>query len=112
MAGYIHIVGFKFREDISDADRQDVIDSFLALKHKCLRDGKEYILAIRHGFPQRTFPWHNDVDAVFVVEFASKEDCDYYHQKDEAHAAFLPKAKAANSPTAPGLVVAFAPVNN
>lgn len=33
------------------------------------------------------------MDAVFIVDFQSKEDERYFHEHDQTHAAFIPRAK-------------------
>uniref|UniRef100_A0A914C2U2 Stress-response A/B barrel domain-containing protein n=1 Tax=Acrobeloides nanus TaxID=290746 RepID=A0A914C2U2_9BILA len=46
-----HIVMFKYKDDITAAQKQNVITAFLTLKDNCKRNGTAYIRDIEYGFP-------------------------------------------------------------
>ncbi|WAO95610.1 Stress-response A/B barrel domain-containing protein [Fusarium falciforme] len=63
----------------------------LVLKEKCLGTvtGKPYILSSRGGRDNSVEGRNNGITHAFVVEFANKEDRDYYTFKEPAHLEFI-----------------------
>lgn len=91
-----HLVLFKFRPDISQQERQEVINRFMSLQ-KSLKNGMPYILSIEYGYQNSKEGVHGDFEIAFRVSFASLEDRDYYVGKpfitefgkyDQAHDDF------------------------
>ncbi|EAW24594.1 Dabb family protein [Aspergillus fischeri NRRL 181] len=62
----------------------------LSLKEECLhpKTGKPYIVSSTGGKECSVEGMQNGITHVFVVEFASVEDRDYYAKEDPKHLAF------------------------
>ncbi|KAJ4211292.1 hypothetical protein NW759_012770 [Fusarium solani] len=91
MASITHIVLFQFFDHVSSETIDDVVSRMFQLKEKCLAPvtGKPYILSSRGGRDNSVEGRNNGVTHAFVVEFASKEDRDYYTFKEPAHLEFI-----------------------
>ncbi|EXJ81770.1 hypothetical protein A1O1_07835 [Capronia coronata CBS 617.96] len=105
----VHIVLFKLKSSLSDAEKKEFCDDMLSLKGTCMHpaSNKPYIVSSSGGvdnspegaqvglFLSSMGPHHNHMQGGFthgfVVEFASKEDRDYYVSQDPAHQAFVKK---------------------
>ena len=101
MAPLTHIVIFGFKDDVSKATRNEVGERFHALAKESTRgaDSKPYILSIRggkdasiermtQGYEVRSGDSRRLTFAqqVWVIEFASAEDRDYYIHDCKVHA--------------------------
>ncbi|EAW11893.1 Dabb family protein [Aspergillus clavatus NRRL 1] len=86
-----HIVQFQFKSTASPAEVKDTCDRMLALKTNCIHptSQKPYIKASSGGKDNSIEGLQNGITHVFVVEFESVEDRDYYVQKDSAHLEFV-----------------------
>jgi hypothetical protein len=71
-----HLVLFKFRNNITSQEKQEVVNRFMALKNS-LKDGKPYI-TIEYGSQNSQESVKGDYDIGFRVTFASIADRDYY----------------------------------
>ncbi|EXJ54195.1 hypothetical protein A1O7_09532 [Cladophialophora yegresii CBS 114405] len=89
----IHIVLFQLKSSLSDAEKKEFCDDMLALKDTCLHptSNKPYIVASSGGVDNSPEGAQGGLTHGFVVEFASKEDRDYYVSKDPVHQAFVKK---------------------
>ena len=94
---YQHIVLFKYRAEVSPAQKQEVIRLFLALERLCLRNGRPYISSIVTGAQNSTEGAARGLEQGFIVTFRSEGDRNYYvgapgeqdsRFADPAHAAF------------------------
>lgn len=83
-----HIVLFKYRPNITWQEFEAHFDSFTALKSKCLRNGRPYMLSMRMGKNRSWEPFSKGMTHGFVLEFANQSDLDYYLTEDQVHMAF------------------------
>lgn len=74
----VHIVLFRFKADVSEADRDDVKRRFLALKHEGRRDGRPYIKDIVAGAQSSGEGAERGFEMAFVVRFSSEGDRNFY----------------------------------
>lgn len=72
-----HWVLFKFRKDVTEDEKRNVIDRFFALK-KSLKNGKPYIQSIDYGYENNENAGDSGFELAFRVNFLSLEDRDYY----------------------------------
>lgn len=72
-------------------DMGQICDSMLALKDNCIHptSSKPYIKSAVGGVDNSPEGMSDGITHVFVVEFESAEDRDYYVHKDPAHQAFI-----------------------
>ncbi|OGM49492.1 hypothetical protein ABOM_001728 [Aspergillus bombycis] len=90
MGKVTHIVQLQFKSDVGQSTIQNTITTMLSLKDKCLQreTGKPYIVSSTGGKECSVEGMQNGITHVFVVEFASAEDRDYYAKEDPVHLAF------------------------
>ncbi|KAJ9103642.1 hypothetical protein QFC19_004217 [Naganishia cerealis] len=82
MSSITHIVALKFKPNTTVEDKAGLYKAMMRLKDKCVKeDGKPYILS-KEGYDR-------GMQIVFVVEFASEADLDFYVDHDKAHAEFV-----------------------
>ncbi|GKT90177.1 LOW QUALITY PROTEIN: stress responsive A/B barrel domain-containing protein [Colletotrichum tofieldiae] len=76
------------------ADACQICDSMLALRDNCVHptSNKAYVKSIAGGLDNSPEGIQGGITHVFVVEFESAEDRDYYVHKDPAHLAFIEEA--------------------
>ncbi|KAJ9194439.1 hypothetical protein DTO164E3_7324 [Paecilomyces variotii] len=86
----VHIVMFQFKPDASEATIQDVVDRMLSLKDQCIHPttNKPYIKSSAGGKQTSPEGKSGGFTHIFVEEFETEEDRDYYTLKDPAHLAF------------------------
>ncbi|KAF7562378.1 hypothetical protein G7046_g1735 [Stylonectria norvegica] len=91
MAPIVHIVLFQFKPELTATDISSANEKMLGLKNKCIHPetGKPYIKSSIGGIDNSIEGMQGGITHAFVVEFESKEDRDYYVQKDPAHIAFV-----------------------
>ncbi|KAJ9123515.1 hypothetical protein QFC24_003729 [Naganishia onofrii] len=90
MSPVTHIVAFKFKPKTSAEDKAGLYKAMMRLKDACKKeDGKPYILSVKGGREQSKEKFNRGLQVVFVAEFASEEDLDYYVSHDKAHHAFV-----------------------
>ncbi|CEJ92964.1 hypothetical protein VHEMI08586 [[Torrubiella] hemipterigena] len=91
MAPVIHIVMFQFKEDVSTETIKEMSDRMLGLKTNCIHatTKQPYILSSRGGTDMSIEGLTQGYTHAYVVEFASKEDRDYYVKEDPVHAAYV-----------------------
>ncbi|KAI5853611.1 hypothetical protein BZA05DRAFT_444606 [Tricharina praecox] len=88
MGKVTHIVSVKLPSTPATLATQITTD-FLALQQKCQKeDGSEYILSITGGPDISIEGLQKGFTHVYVVQFASVEDRNYYVRRDSAHAEF------------------------
>jgi hypothetical protein len=73
-----HIVLFRYKSDVSAAQKQEVIRRFLALKTLARRNGKEYIASIQTGSEISGEAADQGLEQGFIVTFRSQGDRNYY----------------------------------
>ncbi|KAK1579976.1 stress responsive A/B barrel domain-containing protein [Colletotrichum navitas] len=90
----VHVVQFQYKELVPIDDVKSICDSMLALRDNCIHptSNKTYIKSIAGGLDNSPEGLQDGITHVFVVEFESSEDRDYYVHKDPAHRAFVEKA--------------------
>ncbi|KAF2120992.1 stress responsive A/B barrel domain protein [Lophiotrema nucula] len=90
MGGVTHIVQVSFKSDVSADVIQETCDRMLGLRESCLHPTtqKPYIRASKGGKDCSVEGMQNGFTHVFVVEFDSVEDRDYYALKDPKHLEF------------------------
>lgn len=76
--GVCHIVLFRYRPEVTRAQRRDITQRFAALRHNALRDGKPYIAALEHGTQASLEQAGKGFQEAFIVTFQSLSDRDYY----------------------------------
>ena len=72
-----HIVLFRFKEDVTDAQIQEVTERFVALETS-ERNGKPYILDIQYGTQNSKEGVARGYELGFIVSFKTLEDRDFY----------------------------------
>jgi uncharacterized protein YciU (UPF0263 family) len=91
-----HWVLFKFKQNITESEKQEVINRFLALKNS-LKNGSPYISFIEYGYQNSKEGLNAGFEIGFRVSFTSEADRDYYVGKpfltvpgtyDQAHDDF------------------------
>ncbi|OLN90005.1 hypothetical protein CCHL11_07228 [Colletotrichum chlorophyti] len=90
----IHVVQFQFKELVPADEVSAICDQMLALKDNCIHptSKKAYVKSIVGGLDNSPEGIQDGITHVFVVEFESTEDRDYYVNKDPAHLAFVKQA--------------------
>jgi hypothetical protein len=89
MSPTTHIVLFKYSPTIPWPILESHFTSFLALQKTCLNaHGKPYMLSLRMGKNTSWEPFGKGMTHAFFLEFASREDRDYYLLEDPVHHAF------------------------
>ena len=89
-----HFVAFRFKDSVTESQRVEVQNRFLALKTNARRNGKNYILSIESGLANSPEGADQGMTQGYIVTFKSAEDRDYYVGKpffadfDPAHDAF------------------------
>ncbi|KAM5447009.1 hypothetical protein MaudCBS49596_006189 [Microsporum audouinii] len=89
-----HVVLFQFKKGVPPETVRDICTRMLGLKDKCLHplSQKPYILSSSGGVDNSIEGIQGGMTHAFVVNFASKEDRDYYVQKDPLHQEFVRSA--------------------
>lgn len=73
-----HIVLFKFGNDVTEAQREEVADRFLAMQKTATRNGEPYIESIVVGEQNSGEGVAHGFEQGYVVTFASEGDRNYY----------------------------------
>ncbi|KAB0538939.1 hypothetical protein HNQ68_001598 [Pseudochrobactrum saccharolyticum] len=73
-----HIVLFRYRPDVSDAQRMAVLLRFRNMKHTAKRNGEPYIVSIHAGRQNSFENLGQGFDQAFIVKFRSEGDRNYY----------------------------------
>ncbi|PWY77265.1 hypothetical protein BO94DRAFT_195698 [Aspergillus sclerotioniger CBS 115572] len=86
-----HIVQFQFKSSTSPDKVQETCAHFSSLKDNCLHPTTQqpYVKSFKAGKQDSPEGMHNSITHVFVMEFESNEDRDYYLTKDPAHLGFV-----------------------
>lgn len=72
-----HWVLFKFRTDVTESEKKEIITRFLALKDS-KKNGASYITLLEYGYQNSRESAKGDYDIGFRVSFNSQADRDYY----------------------------------
>ncbi|OOF93297.1 hypothetical protein ASPCADRAFT_7529 [Aspergillus carbonarius ITEM 5010] len=84
----LHIVLFTFKPDISTTAQQKILQEFLTLPQKCKDSSQNtYIKSIRGGVECSPIS-SNEYTHVFIVEFDSLPQREYYKTVDPVHLDF------------------------
>jgi hypothetical protein len=92
-----HLVLFRYAPSVTDEQKREVRDRFLALKGAARRDGRPYIVSIETGVQNSGEGASQGLEQGFVVTFKSEGDRNFYvgtpvvtdsRYYDPAHAAF------------------------
>ncbi len=92
-----HIVLFRYKVGVTDAQKAEIRERFLALQDQCLHHGRPYILSIETGIQRSGEGADQGLEEGFLVTFRSEGDRNYYVGKpivtddrfyDPAHQAF------------------------
>jgi hypothetical protein len=90
-----HIVAFKYKPTVTQRQKTEVMKRFLALKQKCKRDGKNYVVSLVGGDCTKSLEKLTDgFEQAFIVTFKNRSDYRYYIGRpfvspfDPAHDAF------------------------
>jgi len=104
----IHVVLFKITTSPDESVAKKITSDFLSLKDNCIHPQaqKPYITKLSGGADNSPEGLQGGLTHGFVVEFASKEDRDYYVSKDPAHQAFV---KTLNDKVTDSRVIDFEP---
>ncbi|GAA95854.1 uncharacterized protein L969DRAFT_104153 [Mixia osmundae IAM 14324] len=91
-----HIVLFAYKPETTKEEIKEVREKFLALQQQCkTADNGPLVQSFHAGSNNSTEGLSGKINDAFVMTFASKEDRDYYNEKDQAHKEFkdfvLPK---------------------
>ncbi|RFU35505.1 hypothetical protein B7463_g794, partial [Scytalidium lignicola] len=90
MEKIIHIVHFQFYDTATPEEIKGVCECFVGLKENCIHPTtqKPYILSTTGGKDNSPEGLQGIFTHSYILEFASKEDRDYYISHDPAHMAF------------------------
>ncbi|CAK5284431.1 unnamed protein product [Mycena citricolor] len=86
-----HVVSFKFKSAVTEAQRQEIYESQLALATRCLSaapESKPYIHSVVGGPNLSAEGYDKGNDFAFVMVFNSMQDFNYYDKSDPVHGAF------------------------
>ncbi|KAK4689272.1 hypothetical protein P7C73_g841, partial [Tremellales sp. Uapishka_1] len=81
----------------------EITKAFLDLPKTCLKDGKPYIKSCKGGKQFSPEGFDHGMQVVFITEFESVSERDYYLDQDPVHQTF--KQDAASKYKATGVVV-------
>ncbi|KAH8690115.1 stress responsive A/B barrel domain protein [Talaromyces proteolyticus] len=86
----LHVVMLTFKDDIHPKEIQSTITRMLNLKTECLHPGtaRPYIISLRGGRENSIEGLQNGLTHIFVMEFQTTEDRNYYVRADPAHLLF------------------------
>ncbi|GCB27200.1 hypothetical protein AAWM_10085 [Aspergillus awamori] len=86
-----HIVQFQFKSSLAPERIQETCAHLVSLKDKCLHPitQKPYIKSFKAGKQDSPEGKNNGITHVFVMEFESDQDREYYLTKDPAHLGFV-----------------------
>lgn len=73
-----HIVLFRFKADVTTAQKDQIAAEFKSLQQRCLRDGKPYIQSISYGDQMSGEGVSQGFTLGFIVTFNSEGDRNYY----------------------------------
>jgi stress responsive alpha/beta barrel protein len=74
-----HIVAFKYKPTVTQLQKDEVMNRFLALKQECKRDGKNYIVSLIGGDCTESLEGlTGGFEQAFVVTFNNPDDYKYY----------------------------------
>ncbi|KID96993.1 stress responsive A/B barrel domain protein, partial [Metarhizium majus ARSEF 297] len=110
--GVNHIVMFQFKPDASAQSVKQCCDEVLGLKDQCVlaSTGKPYIARSQGGRDMSIEGFSNGFTHVFVMEFDSVADRDFYVNEDKAHHGFISKwISSADGIVSKAMVVDFVP---
>ncbi|KAK8151105.1 stress responsive A/B barrel domain-containing protein [Phyllosticta citribraziliensis] len=90
----IHVVQFGFKPEVPKEQVDEVCRRVLALKDECINPTtkKPYIKSFIGGIDKSEEGLQGGVTHVFVAEVESKDDLQYYLEKDPVHLAFSKSA--------------------
>ena len=90
-----HIVAYRYKPTITQRQKAEVMKRFLALKQKCKRNGKRYVVSLVGGDCTKSLDKLTDgFEQAFIVTFKNRSDYRYYIGRpavspfDPAHDAF------------------------
>lgn len=90
-----HVVAFRYKPEVTQQQRDDVLRRFLDLEHECTREGRPYIVSLVGGdCTQSAEKLTAGFEQVFVLTFRDRDDFAYYlgppfaSTFDHAHDAF------------------------
>ncbi|GAA5889205.1 hypothetical protein JCM6882_000674 [Rhodosporidiobolus microsporus] len=83
-----HFVAFKYKADVSEAERHLIASRFSALQDQCVHNGNWYVTVQggRQISPEQTQA--SEYHHAWTVTFNSTEERDFYLHEDPAHNAF------------------------
>ncbi|OJZ80680.1 hypothetical protein ASPFODRAFT_403797 [Aspergillus luchuensis CBS 106.47] len=86
-----HIVQFQFKASLAPEKVQETCAHLVSLKDKCLHPTthQPYIKSFKAGKQDSPEGNNNGITHVFVMEFGSDQDREYYLTKDPAHLGFV-----------------------
>ncbi|OJJ65291.1 hypothetical protein ASPSYDRAFT_194379 [Aspergillus sydowii CBS 593.65] len=85
---FLHVVLFTFKPEISPTTQREVCNEFLCLPQKCKDSShNSYIRSIRGGVECGAGS-SSDYTYVFIVEFNSMQEREYYKTADPVHLDF------------------------
>ena len=73
-----HFVAFKVRSGVTLAQKRYIAQQFLALKRKCLRSGRPYIISLQAGAANSHEGVDQGKELGFIVTFKSEGDRNFY----------------------------------
>jgi hypothetical protein len=90
-----HVVALRFKPDVTQLRKDDVMKRFLALKHECMRNGQNYIVSLVGGDCTKSLEGLTQgFEQTYIVTFKDQDDYRYYIGQpfvspfDAAHDAF------------------------
>ena len=74
-----HIVAFRYKPTVTRQQKIEVMKRFLALKKKCRRNGKNYVVSLVGGDCTKSLEGLTDgFEQAFIVTFKNRSDYRYY----------------------------------
>lgn len=77
-ANVFHVVTFRYKPDVTQAQRDAFAREILALSETSKRDGRPLILSIRYGEPNSREGFDQCFQQMFIIEFRDVADRDYF----------------------------------
>jgi hypothetical protein len=74
-----HFVAFRYKPNVTQQQKDDVMNRFLALKQECKRGGKNYIVSLVGGDCTKSMEGLTEgFEQAYIVTFKDQDDYKYY----------------------------------
>ncbi len=77
-ANIFHVIAFRYKAEVTPAQRTDFARRIVALKNSAKRDGRPYIVSVKGGRAISREGYDQRFQQMYVMEFKSTADRDYF----------------------------------